>query len=1576
MDLNFGTPARLERQIAQDLMDTQSEFDLSLPASNTRDISASITRTPLGPSNRHNSSFSRPSDSTEASVTSPAKHTQLATPHTHRQPVSLAAAVHNARDHPDNHGAYVSNAISTSSSNSSVSDSPHLAQFPDPYSHVRSTSPPLTSTPQRTVGPASTIGSRSRTIMTARPLPPSSAHDTATDRYDDTTKTSASASRRPHSARSASTLLDDLTESSISPDDVSRHEPNFQEAHTNNIEHQQHQLDTRDLVVHDAPSAASSSRNQSPTSSRIGGAAAGDAIDWRQRRAQRRQLVQVDESAVDDDESQVQPDPHSHNMGSTQSAGTITTRAESVAETEDNATAYSSPAAARLARQSLLAHTALNSALLPETATNTPGRPLQGNPATPKQVSASEERAKMKQYLLNSVKATAKVRTRTGRSSDAHLDAVDRLKAQAQLHHTLGSRSEGDAAITEDGSPATSTDPTPRRRMDRLGKANTFAAGRTPLPKGGVAELLRRGALFGVADSSVGSSAAVESPLRAGPWAAEQAKDDEVASAVDSTTTHSEASSNDLALAPNGSKHGAMGLRANTSFPGLGAADVGTEANSFARPRVDAAKLALYQSKLNARLDAENEELKHERDQLMQKLAKLGATSSNQSAQADFEAVTQRMQAESERADALDKEAQELADLLDEKEKEIESLKSAQSASQASKEEREQHLQGEIEELQGLLREKDEDLEELETRLERERTQMEEQVQQAKAFSFQTLDRIETERDQALERVRTLQKELAELKEGHTGPASAAHVEKEDVSALHHRITELESENDKLAKQLESKDGTIQQANYELEALHEEVISGAARLRGLEHSLNVANAQLSKNGGMNEEADESQALQRESLKEKLRDAQAYILKLEAGAGEQGISPPSSVRNEKIRFLERQKAELEERVQQYREMISKGVGTNLANLSKDGDEGDGASLRPLTSGRTHLGSSPLPKSVMSLRDISAVKTPRSPGSLSEASWLYNESSLGAGNVVDRIVYLEGALDEANASIDAKLQQLDEAGVAHLTLAERLEQAHDRIAELEAEIERLRMAGGHNGDSSSVSPNKSVSQRQKVFADVHAQLEALKSRWAADHDKLQQRERDLERRERELQDRSAEKHHYQEVLAELNRFKEAASSLQQDLQHERAKQRSKLAETRAASQQKESIEGSLSRTQAELEMVKRKLEEKMDGLQSLGRQYMQKAVQPESSMGHREKEQLECQTERLAERFQAVQSEVELLKAERNDLLSQRADLHKKFAAANENHEQVLADLATSRAALAEHQTQLDEQIEQMEAAHAALRSKKVAYEKITGDRDRLRAERDLIVHDVGMFEQELRTLRREADRQGADLEALRAEREEVRRRLASDGEAKNRERAEFMVQVRTLVHQLKSKTAEVDSIKNKLDELERSRTSAPPPYVEEHSLIAARKMHEAECKGLMLQIKYFKLRLEREMDLRADLSHQKQYISLLLQGLTRSDTQLGRLIFDLNLQHHARDTVRRPDEIKRRWAKALNASIAVARMQLLANKAKRVNEIKQNLQKAHEEVKSRRNVLPVQQQPQQQSATGLVGPKADFAAHRR
>lgn len=77
---------------------------------------------------------------------------------------------------------------------------------------------------------------------------------------------------------------------------------------------------------------------------------------------------------------------------------------------------------------------------------------------------------------------------------------------------------------------------------------------------------------------------------------------------------------------------------------------------------------------------------------------------------------------------------------------------------------------------------------------------------------------------------------------------------------------------------------------------------------------------------------------------------------------------------------------------------------------------------------------------------------------------------------------------------------------------------------------------------------------------------------------------------------------------------------------------------------------------------------------------------------------------------------------------------------------------------------------------------------------------------------------------------------------------------------------------------------------------------------------MLQIRYLKMKLLRESDLRADLSHQKTYISLLLRGLSSTDDKLGKLLLDLRIQ----SSLPRPSPSPR-WKAALHAVHAAVRM---------------------------------------------------------
>ncbi|KAN0060040.1 hypothetical protein ACQY0O_008013 [Thecaphora frezii] len=1780
MDFHFGTPSRLERQIAQDLLRDQSELDLSLPAAPTRNQSMSSTsRLPLNSFTNNHASYSRASTSSAGSFRGDEQSQSFdisshvrksdATP---KPPLSLATAVAMSQNQPGyeapveagqprpgssqsssgsssvrpraKHGfapaedAGVQDAIAPFSAASSMSldrdmDGSRTHQFPDPYGHLRIVSPPLTSTPQR-VGAASTVGSRSRTTMTIRQAHYGTANGgTSLSRSHGTVldSTLGSASQGAKSARSAFTALDDLTESSIAPEDEDAYDHADAEAQVGAGPLDRAPAVARDFVVYDTTSAAPSSETEaisvddqevrtetmhtseileaprdmpqasvrSPPQQLQGsgsGRESGAESSWRRRREARRKLGVINDESMIDEEDEPQDDIQQPieqqrdaadesaerqvgNRSASRSHRTVVPADLSGqtgvdAEGEQSGTTFSSPAAARLARQGLT--TALAQSTSDERhgreatpqreiyqAGSTPGpatalpdgeaRATAFGAATPRAQTSAADHEKMKAYLLNSVKATATIGSSR---KDTRIRTLERLQARAMLSQTPGRFFKGGTYGESDESSSGANANTPRLRMDLLGKANTVAAGRTPLPKGGIAELLRRGALSRLGDTSdraEGTQGQDSSQDHSGSMAYDGSSRGGVDhhTVLESLAGLSETSSNDLTAPPQTSMHGPLGLRSNTSFPGLGAAEVGTDANAVARPRVDPSRLAVYQSKLNARLDAENEELKKERDELSRQLEELRQENEAQRQQDNGRAapandadVAAALLAEQERANALDKEAQELADLLDERERELEVVRAElerlrggtngkddgsgpntssngrDGDDQASNDEAVEQLRFELEELQAQLKDKDEDIMDLEDRLEDERRQMEKQVQQAKAYSFETLEKVESKRDEALERVRQLQADLEESQQEcdrlhaeldsqqaraqDRDSAESENVElRQQVSSLTRKVQQLENEARSARSDAEVAADRAEEEHQKVQALEKQIEAWKAEVADLEADIEVekqradrAEEQLADRG---EEQDPdatatqsgrtrsvaSQCSNKErkaaSLEKQLAAARETIDKLTAQLQREATSPsrssPHSPRSKdlELEILREQKNELQLRVDEYRKMISAGVGNTLALLSQQEpttpQQGDKSSrLAPVTPGNRGL--SPLPKSVMSLRHISPMRTPGSPAPLSEASWLYNESSLGAAGVAERIAFLESALDEANASIDAKLQKLDSAGVAHLTLAERLERANQRIAELEAELERLRMRGstvGGAGTSFTVSdsPNKSsrsAVQRQRVFADVHAQLEALKSRWAGDHDQLKQREAEVERRELELADRSRERREYRGVLAELERFREAAASLQNDLQAEQARQREMLAKSKATSQEKAEIESRLISTQAELDAVKRKLQDKMGGLEDLSRELLDRSTRADTSTEGR-RARMQAQIDDLAAQVELAQEQVESLKQERHDLLSQRAELHIEFARVNERYESVAADLALSRQALAAHQAQLDEQIEQMEAIHAALRNKKAEFDEVVGDRDRLRAERDEIVRDVGKFESELRRVRREADRQGSDLEALRAERERVTAQRARDEEEKQRARERDMQQVQNLVKQLKVKTQEVEQVKAKLEEADRIRSAAPPPYttashqaaqqqqqqqLQQQMLMSLRLQHAQECKGLMLQIRYLKAKLMRETDLRSDLAHQKTYITLLLRGLVQVDNEVGRLLFDLCIESDERKRAQddnRKTPAQKRWGVVGKAVRAVVRMRTMAEKWQTTCRIKSSLAHAHHEVQGRR-----------------------------
>jgi chromosome segregation ATPase len=204
----------------------------------------------------------------------------------------------------------------------------------------------------------------------------------------------------------------------------------------------------------------------------------------------------------------------------------------------------SSPAAGRLARQRQRQERAQS-----EQASHANGSPAPSPPQgafTPKAAHRDTER--MKSYLLNTVRRSP---IRLGLRQDAPRGA-----ASASASPNAGSSSSPNTPFA------------PETRATRLGKANIFAAGRTPLPRA--------------------------SPLGQ-------------ATPTDNSDSRSEVSStHDLTGI-------ARGMRPNTSFPGIG---VGTGAVPAASGRVEGAMLNHYLHKVNTGLEQENVILKEQRETL------------------------------------------------------------------------------------------------------------------------------------------------------------------------------------------------------------------------------------------------------------------------------------------------------------------------------------------------------------------------------------------------------------------------------------------------------------------------------------------------------------------------------------------------------------------------------------------------------------------------------------------------------------------------------------------------------------------------------------------------------------------------------------------------------------------------------------------------------------------------------------------------------------------------------------------------------------------------------------------------
>lgn len=666
--------------------------------------------------------------------------------------------------------------------------------------------------------------------------------------------------------------------------------------------------------------------------------------------------------------------------------------------------------------------------------------------------------------------------------------------------------------------------------------------------------------------------------------------------------------------------------------------------------------------------------------------------------------------------------------------------------------------------------------------------------------------------------------------------------------------------------------------------------------------------------------------------------------------------------------------------------------------------------------------PVHRSIAALK-MSTLRTPKSPGELSNASWLYNESSLGDRGVVEHIHELEKKLDDANASIDEKLQELDRQGMSHMTLARKLADAHLRNEALEKELASLQGRGSHleaikhrlariqcpgcrsrfdgreqvrvdsnasaaaapGADESSLSSvgnrsamRSSTASRAEALQAVSTQLEELKRRWAVDMAKLTQDREALQVERKEFTaERSAlqgENRRLREkaIEADVGR-REAARKVQEATQKElqRAKEaivsfeaelRGDRNRLQALLRQSASSADVSTEVEIELGRTEARLREVDRELKSKVEMHerLQEELLEKSQVG----QELPWQVYMLEAQVRQLSNDVGALRKERSAILDQRQRLHAKFRSEHDRMENAYAELSLAREAMLAHQVQLDEQIETIEGLHAALMSRNRELESAVDDRDRLKEQRREILDDVGLLESDLKRVREESERFGIDLQRLREEKsrmKEEQRRMDEERAKVEKDDAAKRHERQRQIEMEQRRIEDQIKISQLTEKLEEVRRRATEDGTRLH------EEHRRQCQGLMLQIRYLKAKLGRESDLRQDVVHQKSYLLQLVGGLELGEEATNRFVADLQRsrrrhQHGvAEENAPRSkgQEARRRWAKVQTVVLAVCRARLMAKNWAQTRRVGAALKEAHWAAKKESGYRQLQHKQQQQ-----------------
>ncbi|KAJ7696511.1 hypothetical protein B0H17DRAFT_1158623 [Mycena rosella] len=652
----------------------------------------------------------------------------------------------------------------------------------------------------------------------------------------------------------------------------------------------------------------------------------------------------------------------------------------------------------------------------------------------------------------------------------------------------------------------------------------------------------------------------------------------------------------------------------------------------------------------------------------------------------------------------------------------------------------------------------------------------------------------------------------------------------------------------------------------------------------------------------------------EALEEELDGANREIARLNTLLSQSPARKAIEMaKDAKIDMLEKEREDLLERNKALRTTVTEmGTPTKAFNMS---------------------GISPIHRQVLSL-SMRAPKTPGGP--LRDMSWLNATAADGTPSpLVAEIARLQYKLDQANESIDDKLDKLGDAGLGVVGLTKRLEDARARIVILEEEIARLsrkeerrvhrlerarcqkcmtkvdlRSAIRAEADESSVDafsvslpsepPTPPTRTSEALRADLHSvnsHLSRMKKQWEDEKKKLLGEKAVLQdaANRLNLKVRTAEEEVRMVaetkkageklrvgVEGELEEAKRVISDLEADLKSERSRLRALSTEQNRVEREKENVLLQLQRTETDMGEVKQQLQ-----------RFKEENHELEAEL--RVNVNAEQKARLLEVRVSENAETVEQLRQERSMLAMDHKNLQLRFSEISEHANRLRTEHRASQVSHDDRRHELDLQLGEIDDLRHALEDQADQLQRAEAERNRIAAEKSDVAKNVAALEADLRRVRRDAEAFGRDLKLLRSEKERLEAKQREEATRAERTRKQSQTQIRVLTEQLEGQRAKTLRAKEDL----RSHVCV----MDERQLSALKLQHNKECKGLIVQIRYLKAKFTRESALRGDLCYQKDYLLVLLSKFEKSEHNIIASIARIGFPVAAPPPVKKPKKLR-------------------------------------------------------------------------